>query len=185
MDWVAGFYPAGIAFFAILCQYSLSVSGNEDISTVIEPKAAKVPTQNENTETEPQEDDEAQDLHQRLPSQNHKQSHIIHSRRTVWFAAMWLSLQYYALLRMGSKIRLVGQEQEDFGWIALMALFLPTLVILISAAKLFEALERVESHQRLSGELKEQYYLTGGMVSLSFFLVLIPWYQAIWILIWS
>lgn len=183
--WVAGQYPAGICIFALLCQYSLHISQDEVASNVATSKEGKTFTHTGDAKIIPEQGERSQDELSSKSSQNHSLPNIIHSRGKIWSAAFWLSLQYYAFLKLGSKIRLAEQEQEGFVWTAMIALFPPTIVNIISTTKLCEAMQRVESHQKSSTGPNKPYFLTAGMVGFTFFLVLIPWIQAFWVLLWS
>lgn len=178
-QWVAVGYPFGISCFAVLCLFALYDPSEEDgnSSETSEIKQPTTITERAGVTTQEQKDIKP-------PTANTESQHTnIPKRLSLYFAAFWLTLQYYTLLRMGTKIKVAEHEQTGFVWVAMIALFLPTLVVWISAAKLASAVATFEAHQRLNKEPEGLFVLSVELVGSSFLLLLVPWIQAVYVLI--
>lgn len=181
--WVVAYYPAGIVIFGVLCQFLVYVPDNESLSHLTLSKTEETHMSTKNVNIVSQQRRNTQDLPAPLNPEDQKLPTPVHSRSTVWFAAFWLSLQLYSLLRMGSKISIVEQEKPGFIWPAMICLFIPTFMTLMSIVRLGEALERVEAHRKLSTGLRERHFLNMEILGMTVLLILIPWIQAGWVLV--
>lgn len=184
LELIAGYYPAVIAIFGLLCQFQLYIPGERDLppSNTSKSKKPNIHTENDNIVSQQQKD--SKDLPIEIDPEGQNPPTTIRSRRTMWFAAFWLLPQCYCLLKMGNNISAAERLKPGFVWTVPIALFLPTLVTSISMAKFGQAMEAIESSQRLGNGPKERYYMSGVTVGLTIFLlVLIPWIQAGWALI--
>lgn len=184
--WVIGFYPVLITMYTILCQSQLHIPRDvhrNPSSNPFEAGTRSIPA--DKIKVIVQEQKDIPDDYVRLESEHQKPSAVVKSRISIWIAAFWLALQLYCLIRMGNKIGPAEQQCAGFIWIATISLCLPTFVSIQSVGKLYEALENVESYQRSSIESKQEYFLTSFGVSTALLLVLIPWFQAVLVLIRS
>lgn len=198
--WFGVYYPAVITIYAVLCQSRLYVPQDtphqhhhhhhyhhhyhhHPAAGPFEAGRRSILAEDVRTVIHEQKDvpnDPAQ-----FESKHHTPLTTVHSRSTIWWAAFWLTLQCYCLIRMGTKIRPAEQQQAGFIWPAMIILCIPTFLTLASIGDLHEALESVESYQESSIEPKQEYFLTAnGVVAVSW-LWLVPWIQAILVLVWS
>lgn len=184
-QWLLAGYPAGIAIFSVLCQAALHVPEDEDCNSSSTREAGKINAHSEKGYTVSEAQKDANHFYSQLNSEAQGPRPSFPKRSSLWFAAFWLILQYYALLRMGSKIQIVEHERPGSVWVALIVLFISTVAVWISAAKLADALVTLGAHQRSNDEQGGPLVPRVELVGFSFVLLLVPWVQLLYVLIWS